>query len=175
MTAIEPLDLSITEAADILGVTRQTLNNLVNGKKRYFARDGDPPRQAFSAVARKTWLRLQMAYDLAQARKHEGDIKVKRVVRQKLDQPHPVRQSPMGRSAPRRTPAIRFGRPNGLHSGAECDVVEFCDLVRMAAQVRVMPAGCPEAGANASIINSARKIRGGSPPRSASDARPRSR
>jgi addiction module HigA family antidote len=29
---INPLDLSITEAADILGVTRQTLNNLVNGK-----------------------------------------------------------------------------------------------------------------------------------------------
>jgi len=29
---IEPLSLTITEAADILGVTRQTLNNLVNGK-----------------------------------------------------------------------------------------------------------------------------------------------
>ncbi len=29
---IEPLDLTITEAADILGVTRQALNNLVNGK-----------------------------------------------------------------------------------------------------------------------------------------------
>jgi addiction module HigA family antidote len=29
---IEPLGLTITEAADILGVTRQTVNNLVNGK-----------------------------------------------------------------------------------------------------------------------------------------------
>jgi addiction module HigA family antidote len=29
---IEPLGLTITEAADALGVTRQTLNNLVNGK-----------------------------------------------------------------------------------------------------------------------------------------------
>ena len=29
---IEPLDLTITEAANILGVTRQALNNLVNGK-----------------------------------------------------------------------------------------------------------------------------------------------
>ena len=28
---IEPLDLTSTEAAEILGVTRQTLNNLVNG------------------------------------------------------------------------------------------------------------------------------------------------
>src|SRR5437870_3510084 len=30
---IEPLDLSITETADILGVTRQTFNNPVNGKR----------------------------------------------------------------------------------------------------------------------------------------------
>jgi addiction module HigA family antidote len=29
---IEPLGLTITEAADILGVTRQTVNNLVNDK-----------------------------------------------------------------------------------------------------------------------------------------------
>jgi plasmid maintenance system antidote protein VapI len=44
--------------------------------------------KAFGGGA-ETWLRLQMAYDLAQARQHEGEIKVKRVLRQKLDQPHP--------------------------------------------------------------------------------------
>jgi addiction module HigA family antidote len=29
---LEPLDLTVTEGAEILGVRRQTLNNLVNGK-----------------------------------------------------------------------------------------------------------------------------------------------
>jgi addiction module HigA family antidote len=76
---IEPFDLTVTEAADILGVTRQTLNNLVNGKS------GISPEairldKAFGGGA-ETWLRLQMAYDLAQARQHEREIKVKRVAR----------------------------------------------------------------------------------------------
>ena len=38
---------------------------------------------------------------------------------------------------------------------------EFCDLVRMAARVRVTPEGFPRGWSNASIINSARKISGG--------------
>ena len=42
-----------------------------------------------SAARRETWLRLQMAYDLAQARQHEGDIKVKPVRRGKLDETRP--------------------------------------------------------------------------------------
>ena len=85
---IEPLDLSITEAADILGVTRQTLNNVVNGKSGISPEMAIRLDKAFGGGA-ETWLRLQMAYDLAQARQHEGEIKVKRVMRQKLDQPHP--------------------------------------------------------------------------------------
>src|ERR1700730_16218599 len=85
---IDPLDLSITEAADILGVTRQTLNNLVNGKSGISPEMAIRLDKAFGGGA-ETWLRLQMAYDLAQARKHEGEIKVKRVVRRKLDEPRP--------------------------------------------------------------------------------------
>ena len=85
---IEPLDLSITEAADILGVTRQTLNNLVNGKSGISPEMAIRLDKAFGGGA-ETWLRLQMAYDLAQARQHEAEIKVKRVVRRKLDEPHP--------------------------------------------------------------------------------------
>ena len=42
--------------------------------------------EAFSGGA-EIWLRLQMAYDLAQAREHEGEIKVKRVLRRKVDEP----------------------------------------------------------------------------------------
>ena len=85
---IEPLDLSITETADILGVTRQTLNNLVNGKSGISPEMAIRLDKAFGGGA-ETWLRLQMAYDLAQARQHEGEIKVKRVVGRKLDEPRP--------------------------------------------------------------------------------------
>src|SRR2546428_7775170 len=85
---IEPLGLTITETAEILGVTRQALNNLVNGKSGISPEMAIRLDKAFGGSA-ETWLRLQVAYDLAQARKHEGEIKVKRVVRQKLDQPHP--------------------------------------------------------------------------------------
>ncbi len=85
---IEPLGLTITEAAAALGVTRQTLNNLVNGKSGISADMAIRLDKAFGGDA-ETWLRLQMAYDLAQARRHEGDINVKPVDRRKLHEPHP--------------------------------------------------------------------------------------
>jgi len=84
---IEPLDLTITEAANVLGVTRQALNNLVNGKSGISPEMAIRLDKAFGGGA-ETWLRLQMAYDLAQARQHEGEIKVKRVSR-RLEEPRP--------------------------------------------------------------------------------------
>ena len=80
---IEPLDLTITEAADILGVTRQALNNLVNGKSGISPEMAIRLDKAFGGGA-ETRLR-----DLAQARQHEGEIKVKRVVRRKVEEPRP--------------------------------------------------------------------------------------
>jgi addiction module HigA family antidote len=85
---IEPLGLTITDAAEILGVTRQTLNNLVNGKSGISADMAIRLDKAFGGGA-ETWLRLQMAYDLAQARHKEGAINVKRVARRKLQHPRP--------------------------------------------------------------------------------------
>ena len=85
---IEPLDLTITEAAKILGVTRQALNNLVNGKSGISPEMAIRLDKAFGGGA-ETWLRLQMAYDLAQARQHEGEIKVRRVSRRKVEEPRP--------------------------------------------------------------------------------------
>ena len=85
---IEPLGLTITEAAEVLGVTRQTLNNLVNGKSGISADMAIRLDKAFGGDA-ETWLRLQMAYDLAQARQHEGQINVKPVARRKLHEPRP--------------------------------------------------------------------------------------
>jgi addiction module HigA family antidote len=83
---IEPLRLTTTAAAKILGVTRQTLNNLVNGKSGISADMALRLHKAFGGGA-ETWLRLQMAYDLAQARQHEDQIKVKPVARRKLHEP----------------------------------------------------------------------------------------
>jgi antitoxin HigA-1 len=85
---IEELDLTITEAAQILGVTRRTLNNLVNGKSGISADMALRLDKAFGGGA-ETWLRLQMAYDLAQARQHEGDMNVKPVARRKMHEPRP--------------------------------------------------------------------------------------
>jgi addiction module HigA family antidote len=82
---IEPLGLTITEAAQASGVTRQTLNNLVTGKSGISADVAIRLDKAFGGDA----LRLQMAYDLAQARQHEADINVKPVSRRKLHEPHP--------------------------------------------------------------------------------------
>ena len=85
---IEPLGLTITEAAKVLGVTRQALNNLVNGKSGISADMAIRLDKAFGGDA-KTWLRLQMAYDLARARKHKDNINVKPVSRRKLHEPRP--------------------------------------------------------------------------------------
>jgi addiction module HigA family antidote len=85
---IEPLGLTITEAAEALGVRRQTLNNLVNSKSGISAEMAIRLAKAFGGDA-ETWLRLQTAYDLAQARQHEGEIKVKPVSRRKLQEPLP--------------------------------------------------------------------------------------
>ena len=74
---LEPLGLTVTEAAEVLGVTRQTLNNLVNGKAGVSAEMAVRLSKAFGS-APEFWLRLQMNYDLAEVRRHEANIDVKR-------------------------------------------------------------------------------------------------
>jgi addiction module HigA family antidote len=75
---LEPLGLSVTEGAKILGVTRQALNNVVNGKSGISPKMAIRLSKAFGSTP-ETWLRMQLAYDLAQARKDEAKIKVKRL------------------------------------------------------------------------------------------------
>ena len=77
---LDPIGLSVTEAANILGVTRQALNNLVNGKSGISPEMAIRLDKGFGGGA-ETWLRLQMAFDLAQARKREKQIVVRRVRR----------------------------------------------------------------------------------------------
>ncbi len=75
---IEPLGLTVTEAAKRLGVTRQALNNVVNEKA------GISPEMAIRLAkgfgsSPEVWLGMQMEYDLAQAEKEASHIKVKRM------------------------------------------------------------------------------------------------
>jgi addiction module HigA family antidote len=77
---LEPLGLSVTAGAKALGVTRQTLNNLVNGKSSISAEMAVRLSKAFGGSA-EVWLRMQLAYDLAQVQRRAGAIKVDRLYR----------------------------------------------------------------------------------------------
>ena len=76
---LEPLELSITRAADILGVTRLTLSNVVNGKNGVSPEMAIRLSKAFGSSP-EVWLGLQMDYDLAQAEKKSSRIKAKKVI-----------------------------------------------------------------------------------------------
>jgi addiction module HigA family antidote len=71
---IEPLGLTITEAARVLGVTRQALNNVVNGKAAISAEMAIRLSKAFGSSP-EMWLRLQSNYDLAQLRNAKIDVR----------------------------------------------------------------------------------------------------
>lgn len=72
---IEAHGLSVTNASGRLGVTRQALTNLLTGKAGLSAEMAIRFEKVFSARA-EILLRLQLNYELAMARKREGDIKV---------------------------------------------------------------------------------------------------
>ena len=74
---LEPLGLSISEGAKILGVTRQALNNVITGKSGISPEMAIRLTKAFGSTE-ETWLRMQLAHDLAAARKDEGKINVRR-------------------------------------------------------------------------------------------------
>src|ERR1700690_2806784 len=74
---LEPLGLTVTAAAKVLGVTRQALNNVVNGKSGISPEMAIRLTKAFGSTE-ETWLRMQLACDLAAARKDEHKIRVGR-------------------------------------------------------------------------------------------------
>jgi len=70
---LEAIRLSVTEAARVLGVTRQTLDNLVNEQAGISPEMAIRLEKTFGGTV-DTWLRIQSAYDLAQARKHADEM-----------------------------------------------------------------------------------------------------
>lgn len=72
---IEPLGLSVTAAADVLGVTRATLSTLLNERAHLSPEMALRVEKAFG-VSMDTLMRMQNSFDIAQTRKREGEIKV---------------------------------------------------------------------------------------------------
>jgi antitoxin HigA-1 len=73
---IEPLGLSVTDAAVVLGVTRQALSNLLNERTSLTADMALRIEKAFGPKMDHL-MRMQLAYDLAQARARESEIDVR--------------------------------------------------------------------------------------------------
>ena len=75
---LEPLGLSVTEAAKKLGVSRKQLSDVVNGRSGISPEMAIRLDKAFGGGAH-TWYRLQAAYDLARALRNAPHIEVERL------------------------------------------------------------------------------------------------
>ena len=76
---LEELGVSVAEAATAMKVTRQQLYNVTRGKSAISPDMAIRLEKAFGGSA-DFWLAMQTAYDLAQARKHQGKISIRRLV-----------------------------------------------------------------------------------------------
>ena len=75
---IEPLGLSITDAADGLGVSRKTLSAILNGRSGISPEMAIRLSLAFDTSA-ESWLNQQTQYDLWVARQNNRRLKVRRL------------------------------------------------------------------------------------------------
>ena len=74
---LDPLGLSVTRAAEGLGVTRQALSDLVNEKAGISTEMAIRLSKAFGSTP-ETWLGMQMAYDLWQVRGRARELEVEK-------------------------------------------------------------------------------------------------
>ena len=74
---LDPLGLNVTKAATVLGVARHTLSRVLNGHAAISPEMAIRLEKAGWSNA-GFWLQRQSAYDLAQVRKREAQIKVER-------------------------------------------------------------------------------------------------
>jgi len=75
---LAPLGLTVTAGAKALGISRKVLSDIVNARAGISAVMALRLAKAFGSTP-ETWLAMQAHYDLAQARKIEKTLKVKRV------------------------------------------------------------------------------------------------
>ncbi|SMF02631.1 HigA family addiction module antitoxin [Neorhizobium sp. CSC1952] len=72
---LEELQISVTEAARVLGVTRPALSALLNERSSLSPEMALRFEKAFG-LSMDTLMRMQSSFDIAEARRHEGDIHV---------------------------------------------------------------------------------------------------
>lgn len=77
---LDPLDLSVTDAAKALKISRPTLSKLING------RIGISPEMAMRLAivfntSEELWINLQAGYDLWLAQKHKSKLHLNRLVK----------------------------------------------------------------------------------------------
>ena len=75
---LEPLGLSVTDAAEALGVSRKTLSAILNGRSGISPEMAIRLSKAFGTSA-ESWLNQQMQYDLWVAEQTAGDLRVKKL------------------------------------------------------------------------------------------------
>jgi addiction module HigA family antidote len=75
---LDPLNLSVTQAAAALGVTRETLSSILNGRAGISPEMAIRLSIAFDTSA-ESWLRQQVQFDLAKAEKNRKSLHVKQL------------------------------------------------------------------------------------------------
>ncbi len=76
---LEPLGISITEAARALGVSRKTLSAILNGHAGISPQMAVRLSIAFDTSA-ESWMNQQVQFDLWNAEQHRKQLKVERLV-----------------------------------------------------------------------------------------------
>jgi addiction module HigA family antidote len=76
---LEPLGISITDAAEALGVSRKTLSTILNGRAGISPEMAVRLSIAFDTSA-ESWLNQQSQYELWHAEQHRGELQVKKLV-----------------------------------------------------------------------------------------------
>jgi addiction module HigA family antidote len=75
---LEPLGVSVTEAASALGVSRKTLSAILNGRAGVSPEMAVRLSIAFGTSA-ESWLNQQLQYDLWQAEQGRRQLRVRRL------------------------------------------------------------------------------------------------
>lgn len=76
---LQPLELSVTAAAEALGVSRKTLSSIVNGKAGISPEMAVRLSIAFNTSS-ESWMNQQAQYDLWQAEVRRSELNVKPLV-----------------------------------------------------------------------------------------------
>jgi antitoxin HigA-1 len=76
---LDPLGISVTDAAEALGISRKTLSAILNGRAGISPEMAVRLSIAFDTSA-ESWLNQQSQYELWHAEKHRGELHVKKLV-----------------------------------------------------------------------------------------------